>query len=133
MVRHFAPHGQSATQFTRASNASSRAETSNASPTTTSCSPPSSDGALTPDTQDSELVNMADAMSALTHGCLQVITQDQNAYSEVVLQCVQIKPMASQNGAQRYRVVMNDSVHFIQGMMGQREYTRNSTGNLLGS
>lgn len=37
-----------------------------------------------------------------------------------IFQCVQIKPMSSNQGNERYRVVMNDTRNFIQGMLGQR-------------
>lgn len=68
---------------------------------------------------------MADAMNALTQGCLQQIIDDQQEpVIEPIVQCVQIKPMNSQNGAERYRVVMSDSVNFMQGMLGQRGYHR---------
>lgn len=39
-----------------------------------------------------------------------------------IFQCVQIKPMSSNQGNERYRVVMNDTRNFIQGMLGQRKY-----------
>lgn len=32
----------------------------------------------------------------------------------------QIKPMAAMNGIERYRVVFNDSEHFIQAMIAQQ-------------
>lgn len=83
--------------------------------------PPSSQGTLTPDSQHSDVVKMADAYSALTYGALRHITDGTLQIDEPVLQCVQIKPMASQNGVERYRVVMNDSVNFMQGMLAQRE------------
>lgn len=63
---------------------------------------------------------MADATSIISHGVLAQIAVGQQV-GEPVLQCVQIKPMASQNGVERFRVVMNDTVNFIQGMLGQRE------------
>lgn len=64
-------------------------------------------------------------MNAITQGCLRQIT-DENADPVVdpIVQCVQIKPMNSQNGAERYRVVMSDTANFMQGMLGQREYNR---------
>lgn len=37
-----------------------------------------------------------------------------------IFQCVQIKPMSSNQGNERYRVVMNDTRNFIQGMLGQQ-------------
>lgn len=82
----------------------------------------SNDGTLTPDSQQSELIRMADAMSVISVGSLaQVGLGAQNLPDKPILQCVQIKPMASQNGNERYRVVMNDTVNFIQGMLAQRE------------
>lgn len=81
-------------------------------------------GSLTPDSDDDEIFKMADASAALTKGALARIASEQ-AVDSPILQCVQIKPMASQStGADRYRVVMNDSVNFIQGMITQREFYR---------
>ncbi|KAK5135705.1 hypothetical protein LTR08_004691 [Meristemomyces frigidus] len=62
---------------------------------------------------------MADAMSVVSVGSLEQIGRGLLPESPV-LQCVQIKPMASQNGNERYRVVMNDTQNFIQGMLGQQ-------------
>ena len=70
---------------------------------------------------------MAEAFNALSHGCLSRIAEDANSIVDPILQCVQIKPMNSTNGAERYRVVMNDSTNFMQGMLGQREYPAVST------
>ena len=41
-----------------------------------------------------------------------------------VLQCVQIKPMASKAADQpeRYRVIFNDTENFIQSMLATRRY-----------
>ena len=83
----------------------------------------STTGTLTPDSQQSELFKMADALGALNHGCLRQITEETSTEEQPIVQCVQIKPMASQNGAERYRVVMSDSINFMQGMLGQRTYT----------
>lgn len=83
----------------------------------------SSTGTLTPDSQQSELIRMADALSALTQGSLRQITEGSLADEQPVVQCVQIKPMNSQNGAERFRVVMSDSINFIQGMLGQRMFS----------
>ena len=80
----------------------------------------SSEGTLTPDSQQSEKAKMADPFNALTHGCLRQIT-DRIEVDQPVVQCVQIKPMNSQNGVERFRVVMSDSVNFMQGMLGQRK------------
>ena len=75
---------------------------------------------LTPDSQDSFLIKMADAMSAVSVGSLSRIAGGEDVVAPV-FQCLQIKPMASQNGQERYRVVMNDTTNFMQGMIGQRE------------
>jgi replication factor A1 len=64
---------------------------------------------------------MADAMSAITVGALEQIARGEMPENPV-MQCVQIKPMASNQGNERYRVVMSDTKNFIQGMMGQRMY-----------
>jgi len=64
---------------------------------------------------------MADPSSIISHGCLAKIEQNESVV-DPVMQCLQIKPMASQNNQERYRVVMNDTANFIQGMLGQREY-----------
>ena len=82
-----------------------------------------STGTLTPDSQHSEILKMADALSQLTQGCLRRITDGGEEDSPVV-QCVQIKPMNNQTGAERYRVVMSDSINFMQGMLGQRKSIR---------
>ncbi|KAK5124363.1 hypothetical protein LTR85_001580 [Meristemomyces frigidus] len=62
---------------------------------------------------------MADAASAISVGSLELVGQGQIP-DNPILQCVQIKPMASQNGNERYRVVMNDTRNFIQGMLAQQ-------------
>lgn len=72
---------------------------------------------------------MADAFSALSHGSLQRLTVGEIP-ERPILQCVQIKAMASQAGNERYRIVMNDSVNFIQGMLGTRKSTGVSSLNL---
>ena len=65
---------------------------------------------------------MADAMSMLTKGCLLQSTLGTLQVEQPVVQCVQVKPMNNnQNGVERWRVVMSDSVNFMQGMLGQRE------------
>lgn len=63
---------------------------------------------------------MADAYSAVTSGALRRIFGGEELL-EPVLQCVQIKPMASNNGQERYRVVLNDTQNFIQSMIAQRK------------
>ncbi|KAK5114489.1 hypothetical protein LTR62_002424 [Meristemomyces frigidus] len=83
----------------------------------------SSDGEVihTPDSLEFDLVNMAsDAQEALSVGSLAQINLNKNV-DNPILQCVQIKPMASQQGQERYRVVMNDSINFIQCMLAQRK------------
>ncbi|KAF2722320.1 replication factor-a protein [Polychaeton citri CBS 116435] len=60
---------------------------------------------------------MADAYSAVSHGALRRITSGEHV-EEPILQCVQIKEMNSQpGGPQRFRVVWNDTVNFIQSML----------------
>ena len=102
----------------------------------TSTSTLSSERQLTPDSEESDPINMADV---ITVGALRGITDNNLTVEQPVLQCVQlvcdylllllvmlmirrIKPMASQNGVERFRVVMNDSLNFMQGMLGQREF-----------
>nr|POE93535.1 replication factor a protein 1 [Quercus suber] len=62
---------------------------------------------------------MADPMGVISVGALKMVGNGQEPASPI-LQCVQIKPMAAQNGNERYRVVMNDTANFIQGMLGQQ-------------
>ena len=122
---HFDPAAREVASASRAAPPKLESQPPNAN-TAASAQPSfssSSDGTLTPDSQQSELIRMADAMSALTQGCLRQISTDADSVHEPILQCVQIKPMNSQQGAERYRVVMNDSVNFMQGMLGQREYS----------
>lgn len=61
------------------------------------------------------------AADLITQGSLRQITEGQNPVEQPVMQCLQIKSMANQNGMQRYRVVMSDMVNFMQGMLGQRK------------
>lgn len=83
-------------------------------------SPPSSPSTSSILTSDSDQDIMADAFDVISHGALQNITQGNNVEGPI-LQCVQIKPMAQgQNGTERWRVVFNDTVNFIQGMIAQR-------------
>jgi len=64
---------------------------------------------------------MGDPASAITVGCLRRIFAGENVVDPVV-QCVQIKPMQSQqSGTERFRLVFQDTVHFIQSMLGQRK------------
>lgn len=61
-----------------------------------------------------------DAFSAVSHGCLRQVFSGEDVVDPVV-QCVQIKPMqAGANGAERFRVVFNDTVNFIQSMIAQQ-------------
>lgn len=47
-----------------------------------------------------------------------------NAVPEPVLQCVQIKPLAGQQGtAERFRVVLSDIDNFVQCMLATRMFT----------
>ncbi len=65
---------------------------------------------------------MADAMSMLTKGSLLKATLGTlPPDDQPVVQCVQVKPMNNQSGVERWRVVMSDSVNFMQGMLGQRK------------
>lgn len=63
-----------------------------------------------------------DLSDVLTKGALRQISDNDLQTPEPIVQCVQIKPMANQNGVERFRVVMNDGVNFMQGMLGQREF-----------
>jgi replication factor A1 len=64
---------------------------------------------------------MGDAANAISVGALRRITEGETVENPV-LQCVQIKPMAKgQGGQERWRIVFNDTVNFIQGMMSMRE------------
>jgi hypothetical protein len=78
------------------------------------------DAVLTP---TSDTPTMTDAFGALTTGALRQICDGQQVDNPIV-QCVQIKPMAAnqQTGQERWRVVFNDSVNFIQGMIAIRMY-----------
>ena len=64
-----------------------------------------------------------DASQVISVGALRQAAENQEVEAPI-LQCVQLKPMSSQNGAERFRVVMNDSVNFMQGMLGQRKIER---------
>lgn len=64
--------------------------------------------------------DIMDAAAALTQGALRRISDNEDVH-EPIVQCVQIKPMApGANGQERYRVVWNDSVNFIQSMITQQ-------------
>lgn len=62
---------------------------------------------------------MGDATSAITHGALRRVFGGEEL-TDVVVQVVQIKPMTGQSGIERYRVVFNDTINFIQAMVGQQ-------------
>lgn len=63
---------------------------------------------------------MADAHSVISHGALLEISRGQTIQNPI-LQCVQIKPMAAGvNGEERWRVVFNDTINFIQGMIAMQ-------------
>lgn len=65
---------------------------------------------------------MSDAYSVISHGALKQITDGLNVENPI-LQCVQIKAMAQGTGGQdRWRVVFNDTINFIQGMMSMRTW-----------
>lgn len=47
-----------------------------------------------------------------------------SAVAEPVLQCVQIKPLAGQQGAaERFRIVLSDIDNFVQCMLATRMFT----------
>lgn len=47
------------------------------------------------------------------------------AASQPILQCVQVKPLAGQQGApERFRVVFSDIDNFVQSMLATRKYCR---------
>lgn len=61
-----------------------------------------------------------DAHSAITQGCLRRVFGGEDVVDPIV-QCVQIKPMQSgAGGVERFRVVFNDTVNFIQSMIAQQ-------------
>ncbi|KAI4134715.1 MAG: hypothetical protein LQ347_001297 [Umbilicaria vellea] len=64
----------------------------------------------------------ADAASHISQGALNAIFNSgddpSSVVSQPVLQCVQIKPLAGQQGApERYRVVFSDILNFVQSML----------------
>lgn len=62
-------------------------------------------------------------MDAISAGCLRRVFAGETV-TDPIVQCVQIKPMQQgANGAERFRVVFNDTVNFIQSMIAQRELT----------
>jgi replication factor A1 len=53
------------------------------------------------------------------------------AVQQPVVQCVQIKPIASNgNGAERYRVIFSDSQNYIQTMLATAANHHITSGNL---
>ncbi|KAK4939838.1 hypothetical protein LTR28_009273, partial [Elasticomyces elasticus] len=62
---------------------------------------------------------MGDPLSAITQGAMSRVFSGEQVI-DPVLQCVQIKPMASNVGGERYRVVFSDVTNFIQSMMAQQ-------------
>lgn len=63
---------------------------------------------------------MEEAYAAITHGVLRKVVTDGDAgVPAPILQCVQIKPMGGNaaGASERYRVVLNDTVNFIQCML----------------
>lgn len=61
-----------------------------------------------------------DALSAISKGSLRRVFSGEDVIDPVV-QCVQIKPMPpAANGQDRYRVVFNDTVNFIQSMIAHQ-------------
>ena len=76
---------------------------------------------------------MANPMSAISAGCLRRVFAGENVVDPIV-QCVQIKPMQSQaNGTERFRVVFNDTVNFIQSMIAQRKRNIETAEMLAGT
>ncbi|EMC95917.1 hypothetical protein BAUCODRAFT_71964 [Baudoinia panamericana UAMH 10762] len=62
---------------------------------------------------------MADPMNVISVGTLAQVARG-TLPENPIMQCVQIKPMASTQGQERYRVVWNDTTNFIQGMLAQQ-------------
>lgn len=83
-----------------------------------------SNSRFTPDSEEDHQLIMDAAEKMLTKGALLQISEGDLRTEEPILQCVQIKPMASQGNVERFRVVMSDSLNFMQGMLGQRESTK---------
>lgn len=92
------------------------------SPPATHTPPSPETGYNLPDTDSqSSATAMANPYNAISAGCLRRVFAGENVVDPVV-QCVQIKPMAKgPNDQERYRVVFNDTVNFIQSMIAQRE------------
>lgn len=61
---------------------------------------------------------MADAASQITKGALSATFNAGELQQVPILQCLQIKPMAAQNGAgERYRIVLSDYYNYCQCML----------------
>jgi hypothetical protein len=75
-------------------------------------------------------VNMADAAGVLSAGVLRGVTEGQVVENPIV-QCVQIKPMSANQatGQERWRVVFNDSINFMQGMLASRTWFKRRCGD----
>jgi replication factor A1 len=58
----------------------------------------------------------------LTQGSLLKATLGTLDIDQPVVQCVQVKPMNNATGVERWRVVMNDGVNFMQGMLSVGEF-----------
>ena len=69
------------------------------------------------------MATAADALRRIDAGCLSDIFSDRPGRVEhPVVQAVQIKPIAGQNGAQeRHRVIFNDTKSYVQTMLSVQE------------
>ncbi|KJX99397.1 replication factor-a protein 1 [Zymoseptoria brevis] len=74
---------------------------------------------------------MADAAGVLSAGVLREVTEGQT-HENPIVQCVQIKPMSANQatGQERWRVVFNDSINFIQGMLATQSNNLINDGTL---
>ena len=63
-------------------------------------------------------------MLTFYHSAIFNSSDDPNsAVSQPVLQCVQVKPLAGQQGtSERFRVVFSDINNFVQSMLATRQY-----------
>lgn len=102
-------------------NSPNTATVSNATTSTTANPTPGLQISLSYSDYGPELPDaIMDAHGALTHGALRRISENEEVI-EPIVQCVQIKPMApGANGQERYRVVWNDTLNFIQSMITQQ-------------
>ncbi|KAI0179132.1 replication factor-a protein [Hypoxylon sp. FL1284] len=66
-------------------------------------------------------MSIAAAQQSITQGALDAIFNDPDhvaaRYPVPILQCLQIKPLASQQGAERYRIVLSDIHNYVQCML----------------